>query len=170
MICADKSTHTKRIGPPKEGVFWEPFQKIVPILHDTVCAHHIHPNFKPKARTAASFLYTIYFYFMCARSLPTCMDVHCVCAMLTRSEEGIWSPNSGVTCSCEAPCGSQEEQQVPWTIELSLQCHGGSCDVNIKALYLLFLTGMLGYTVHPEWILSMISLPHTLIIWKMLVC
>lgn len=42
--------------------------------------------------------------------------------------------------------------------------------MNKKELYVLFLTGMLGYTVRLEWILSVISLPYTLIISKMLVC
>lgn len=85
----------------------------MPILHDTVCAHHIHPNFKSKLEQQPLFFTSIYFYFMCVRSLPTCMDVHCVCAMPAQSEEGMWFPTSGLMCSREAPCGSWEEQRGP---------------------------------------------------------
>ena len=64
------------------------------------------------------------YYLICMTVLPACMYVHHVCTLEVK--EDIGCPETGVTDSCEAPCGCWdlnldplEEQQVLLVMEPS---------------------------------------------------
>lgn len=77
---------------------------------------HVRPEFNLGCcfLAAVHMVYSFIEFFKCAGALPTCVSVHHVCAVPAeaRRNQGKF-PATGVTYSCELPCGFWETNPGP---------------------------------------------------------